>query len=287
MAGRHSAPRPGTAYSKDGTAIAFERSGDGPPIVLVDGALCYRASGPMRPIAARLAGDFTVYTYDRRGRGESGNTLPYAIDREVDDLDALIDEAGGSAFVLGISSGAALALEAARRDLAIRMLAMYEAPFIVDASRPPVTDAWVAELDALIAADRRADAVRLFMGVVGAPKVFVHLMRFMPAWSKLKGVAHTLAHDFAIVAPNQRGRALPASWASIAVPAVVIDGGKSPEWMRNATRAVADILPHATYVTLPGQTHMVNAKVLAAAIVEHFKAPARRQPATQEPARIV
>lgn len=271
MARQRSAARPGKVYSRDGTAIAFERSGDGPPLVLVDGALCYRASGPMRPLAARLADAFTVYTYDRRGRGESDNMLPYAVEREIEDLDALIDEAGGSAFVLGLSSGAALSLEAARHELAIRMLAMYEAPFIVDASRPPVSDDYVSELNALIAADRRADAVRLFMGIVGVPAVLIQLMRFMPAWSKLKAVAHTLPYDTAIVCGNQRGRALPASWGAITVPTIAIDGGKSPEWMRNATRAVADILPNATYVTLPGQTHMVSAKVLAPAIVEYFR----------------
>ena len=195
MARQRSAARPGKVYSRDGTAIAFERSGDGPPLVLVDGALCYRASGPMRPLAARLADAFTVYTYDRRGRGESDNMLPYAVEREIEDLDALIDEAGGSAFVLGLSSGAALSLEAARHELAIRMLAMYEAPFIVDASRPPVSDDYVSELNALIAADRRADAVRLFMGIVGVPAVLIQLMRFMPAWSKLKAVAHTLPYE--------------------------------------------------------------------------------------------
>jgi pimeloyl-ACP methyl ester carboxylesterase len=125
--------------SRDGTPIAFDRSGKGPALILVDGALCYRASGPSRPMAAVLAEHFTVITYDRRGRGDSGDTAPYAVEREVDDLDALIKETGEAAFVFGVSSGAALALEAANRGLAIKKLALYEAPFIVDDSRPKIS----------------------------------------------------------------------------------------------------------------------------------------------------
>src|SRR5262249_20103197 len=129
--------------SSDGTSIAYERSGSGPALILVDGALCYRDSGPSRPLAAQLVQHFTVYVYDRRGRGESGNTLPYAIEKEVADIQALIDEAGGSALVYGISSGAALALEAAQTGLAIPKLALYEAPFMVDNTRPPTPDNFV------------------------------------------------------------------------------------------------------------------------------------------------
>ena len=128
----------GTLHSSDGTPIAYETAGDGPPVILVDGALCYRASGPSAPLAALLAEHFTVFTYDRRGRGESGDTAPYAVEREVEDIAALIDEAGGSACVYGISSGAALALEAANRGLGIERLVVYEAPFIVDDSRAPL-----------------------------------------------------------------------------------------------------------------------------------------------------
>jgi pimeloyl-ACP methyl ester carboxylesterase len=148
--------------SKDGTPIAFDRTGKGPAIVLVDGALCYRASGPSGPLAALLAAEFTVFTYDRRGRGDSGNLAAYAIEREVEDIEALIHEAGGSAFVYGISSGAALALEAANHGLAIKKLALYEAPFIVDDSRPPIPNDYLAQLNGLISADRRGDAVNSF-----------------------------------------------------------------------------------------------------------------------------
>ena len=127
-----------TVQSRDGTAVAFERSGEGPPIILIDGALCSRASGPSRPLAAELSRRFTVYTYDRRGRGDSSDTAPYAVPREVEDIEALIEEAGGSVHLCGISSGAALALDAAQRGLGVRSLALYEPPFIVDDSRPPV-----------------------------------------------------------------------------------------------------------------------------------------------------
>jgi len=126
--------------SRDGTSIAFERLGDGPPLILVDGALCHRRFGPMPKLAPLLARDFTVFMYDRRGRGDSGDTAPYAVEREVEDIDALIEEGGGSAFLYGVSSGAALALEAASRGLGIRKLALYEAPFIVDDSRPPLPE---------------------------------------------------------------------------------------------------------------------------------------------------
>jgi pimeloyl-ACP methyl ester carboxylesterase len=257
--------------SKDGTAIAFDRSGNGPALILVDGALCYRASGPMAPLKALLAQHFTVIMYDRRGRGASGDTAPYAVEREVEDIEALIKAAGGSAFVCGISSGAALALEAANRGAAVRKLALYEAPFIVDDSRPPVAADFVQQLEKLLAADRRGDAVRLFMKAVGVPAVFVALMRFMPAWSRLTGVAHTLPYDMTIVLENQRGRPLPLTrWTGATAPTLVVAGGKSPAWMRNAMQALARVLPNAQHHTLEGQTHMVSAKALAPVLAEFF-----------------
>jgi len=261
----------GKVLSSDGTPIAFDRSGKGPPLILVDGALCYRASGPMGPLAALLAPHFTVFTYDRRGRGDSGDTTPYAVEREVEDIEALINEAGGSAFVYGISSGAALALEAANRGLAIEKLALYEAPFIVDGSRPPIPEDYLPQLNQLIASDRRADAVKLFMNAVGVPAIFVALMRFMPAWSKLKSVAHTLPYDHAVLGDDKSGSPLSTErWTSATVPTLVLGGGKSPEWMLDAVRAVADVLPNAQQRTLEGQTHMVSPRVLAPVLVEFF-----------------
>jgi pimeloyl-ACP methyl ester carboxylesterase len=258
--------------SKDGTAIAVDRTGRGPALVFVDGAMCYRASGPSQSIAAALAEHFTVFTYDRRGRGDSSDSGPYDVQREVDDLDAVIREAGGHAVVLGVSSGAALALEAASRGVPITKLALYEAPFIVDDSRPAVSDEFVSQLNAAVAAGRRADAVKMFMKLVGVPGIFILLMRVMPAWPKLTAIAHTLPYDLTIVGPHQKGRPLPTMrWSRAKMPTLVIDGGKSPMWMRNATKALAGVLPNATYRTLDGQTHMVKAKVLAPPLVEFFR----------------
>jgi len=258
--------------SKDGTTIAFSRTGTGPPLIIVDGALCHRNFGPAGPLAKELAPHFTVVTYDRRGRGESGDTQPYAVEREVEDLDALIRAAAGSAFMLGISSGAALALEAANRGLKIEKLATYEAPFIVDNTCTPISPDFLPQLTQLIAADRRADAVKQFMKLVQVPAIGIFIMQLMPAWRKLKAVAPTLVHDITIVERYQRGKALPAEhWAAVTQPTLVIDGGKSPEWMRNAQRAIARAVPGATTRTLAGQTHMVSATVLAPVVTEFFQ----------------
>ena len=258
-----------TVDSSDGTRIAYEKSGSGPPLVLVDGALCYRASGPARPLAELMSEHFTVYTYDRRGRGDSRDTQPYAVEREVDDLAAVIDAAGGSAHVYGISSGAALALEAARRGVAIDRLAMYEAPFIVDDDREPLPRDYAAQLDRLIAANRTGDAVRLFMRQVGAPRPIVALMRFMPVWKKLKGVAHTLAYDAAIMEGTQFGEPLPPERAvSVGVPTLVAVGGKSPDWMHRGMRSLADLLPDSEFRVVEGQTHMLKPKAIAPVLTE-------------------
>src|ERR1700751_1082119 len=200
-------PRPKKLFSKDGTAIAFDRVGDGPPVILVNGALCYRAFGSSRPLARRLAQHFTVYTYDRRGRGDSGDTEPYAVEREVEDIEALVNEAGGAAFIWGISSGAVLALEATNRLTGIKKVAVYEAPFIVDDSHPTTKGDWV-RINQAIAANRRNDAVKLFLKLIGLPAFFIALMRLMPVWSKLKAVAHTIPYAGAIVQDNQQGKPL-------------------------------------------------------------------------------
>src|SRR3989441_38906 len=152
-----------TVTSKDGTKIAYDKQGEGPAVILVYGALCYRSFGSLPELVKLLAPHFTVYNYDRRGRGDSGDTRPYAVEREVEDLEALIKEAGGSAFVCGFSSGAALALEAASRRLAITKLALYEPPFIVDDSRPSLPEDFATQLAELVSSDRRGDAAELFM----------------------------------------------------------------------------------------------------------------------------
>jgi pimeloyl-ACP methyl ester carboxylesterase len=260
-----------TVRSADGTTIAFTRAGQGPPLILVDGALCSRGFGPMPKLAERLAPSFTVYTYDRRGRGESGDTAPYSPDREVDDLEALVALAGGAVYVHGTSSGAALALEAAKRIPAIAKLAVYEPPFIIDDTRPPLPDAYLARLTGLVSEGRRGDAVKMFMSFVGTPAIFTAVMPLTPVWPKLKAVAPTLVYDTTIVQDHQRGAPLTAAeWAAVKASALVAAGAKSPAWMTNGTRSLAAALPDATYRTLPGQNHMVKARAIAPVLTGFF-----------------
>jgi pimeloyl-ACP methyl ester carboxylesterase len=252
-----------TVKSKDGTTIAYTRIGQGPALIFVDGALCHREFGPSKSLCELLAKDFTVFSYDRRGRGESGNSKPYAVAREVEDLAALINAAGGTAFLAGVSSGAALALEAANSGLSVQRLALYEPPFIVDNTRTPTPDDFIEQLNECLAAGRPGDAVKLFMRLVQVPGFFIAFMRLMPAWTKLKAVAHTLPYDLAIVIDRERGKPLPpGSWSNIRVPTLLVDGSKSKAWMRNGVRAAADAIPTAQYRTLKDQTHMVKARVL-------------------------
>ena len=260
-----------TARSTDGTTIAYETRGEGPALILVDGALCHREMGPSRALAKLLSEHFTVITYDRRGRGESTDTAPYSVEREIDDLAALIDAAGGSAHLCGFSSGAVLALDAAARGLPVTGLALYEPPFIVDDTRAPAPADYVEQLEALLASNRRGDSVRLFMRHVGMPAPLVWLMRFTPAWGKLQRVAHTLPYDGAIMGDTQLGNPLPADrWPGTKVRTLVIAGGKSPAFFHNGTRMLADLLPNGEHRVLAGQTHMVKAKVLAPVLVDYF-----------------
>ncbi len=271
-----------TATSKDGTTIAYDQTGHGPPLVLVDGALNSRAFGLNGPLAKILADQFTVVTYDRRGRGDSGDTQPYAAQREIEDLEAVIDAAGGPACVYGISSGAGLALEAACAVPAkVAKLALYEPPFVVDDTRPPVPADAVGQVTDLLARGRRGAAVKLFLRVdAQVPALFVALMPLMPAWSKLKAVAHTLPYDLTIMDGGQQGRPLPPGrWASLTAPTLVMAGGKSPAWLQNAARALAEALPGASQQTLSGQTHIVKAKPLAPVLADFFTHTPSNRPA--------
>jgi pimeloyl-ACP methyl ester carboxylesterase len=260
--------------SKDGTTIAFERTGSGAPLIIVDGALCWRESGPARKVAAELADRFTVIAYDRRGRGESGDTAPYSVQREVEDIEALIGEAGGRAHVVGFSSGAVLAMEAARNGAGIEKIAAYEPPFIVDNSRPPAPPTYLSELHELLAADRRGAAVKRFMRLVGMPGILVAMFPLLPGWKKLKSVAPTLPYDATCMGDTQLGKPLDADrWGAVSVPTLVLVGGKSPAWMQNGMKSLAEILPHSDKLVLEGQTHLVKAKALAPAL-KGFFAPA-------------
>jgi pimeloyl-ACP methyl ester carboxylesterase len=264
------------AISADGTRIAYDvtgpEDGSAPPLVVVEGAMCQRAMGVGKTLKDSLKGRFAVYCYDRRGRGESGpGASPYEVQREVEDLLAVLEAAGGRPFVFGASSGAVLALEAARQGAPMQRLAVYEAPFIVDDTHAPNDPALGERTQALVDDGRRGDAVKLFMRVVGAPRPMVAVMPLFPVWKQITGIAHTLPHDYAIVLPHQQGRPLPAGhYTSVSPETVVIAGGKSPAYMRNAQAAIAAQLPHGRLVTLPGQTHMVKAKATTPVLLEHF-----------------
>ena len=258
--------------SADGTAIAYDVTGTGPSVVVVEGALCQRTMGTAKALIPGLSSSFAVVAYDRRGRGESGpGSSPYAVEREVEDLVAVLGAAGPDAFVIGASSGAALVLEALRRGVAMGKVALYEAPFIVDSAHAPNDPDLGRRTQQLVDAGRRGDAVKLFMRTVGVPALGVMTMRLMPVWKKLCGVAHTLPHDYALVLEHQQGEPLPAGYLSeVTLPALVIVGGKSPEYMKHAQAAIADALPNGSLRELPGETHMVRGKATVPVLREFW-----------------
>jgi pimeloyl-ACP methyl ester carboxylesterase len=252
--------------SKDGTPIAYERFGRGPALILVDGALCSRAFGPSPKLAPLLAQHFTVFAYDRRGRGQSGDTQPYSPSREIEDIAALIQLAGGSACLLGLSSGGALALQAAAADVGINKVVAYEPPYVDDAGQRG-GDAYEGQLKRLVASGNRSGAVKYFMkDMVGVPAPFVVLMRLMPwIWRKLEAVAHTLPYDAAVMTDFRIPR---ARLASIGVPALVMNGTKTDPRLKEAARAIAKAIPGARHNELAGQTHNVKPDVLTPPVVE-------------------
>ena len=264
-----------TVISKDGTTIAFDQIGKGPAVILVDSALADRSL--CVKLAKLLAEEFTVINYDRRGRGESGDIQPYAVEREVEDIEALVDHAGGSAFVFGSSSGAVLALEAASKLPAkVRKQVLYEPPFIVDDSRPPMPADFVEQVKELLARGKRNDALRLFFSkAMGIPGIFITLMRLMPSWSKSKSVAHTLPYDLMIMADTQRGKPLQARrWDTATMPTLVLTGGKSEAFFHTGADALAEVLPNAKHRSLKDQHHgsvVMSPNVVASEITQFFK----------------
>jgi pimeloyl-ACP methyl ester carboxylesterase len=261
-----------TVISKDSTPIAFDQSGQGSALILVAPATATRLA--QASLAVALAPHFTVFAYDRRGRRDSGDTAPYAVEREVEDLDALITEAGGSACVFGHSSGAVLGLEAARLlGGRIKKLAMYEPPFIIDDSRPPIPQDYVPHLNKLIAEGRRSEAVEYFMNdAMLVPAEMVVQMRSTPMWPQLEAVAHTIPYDGIIMGDTMSGNpATLRKWSSVAVPTLVIVGGASPAFFHNGAQTLVDNLPNAKSRVLPGQDHGPADDVLAPVLVEYFK----------------
>ncbi|MEU7871592.1 alpha/beta fold hydrolase [Dactylosporangium sp. NPDC049140] len=248
-----------TVTSADGTPIGYEATGSGPALVLVDGACCFRAFGPMRPLAALLQEHFTVYCYDRRGRGESGSVPPYAAPRETEDLQAVIAAAGGSAGVYTMSSGGAIGLAAAALGSGIEALAVYEPPYVGP------DPAYTSRLHELLAAGRHGDAVELFQRRVGMPPEAIAGFRASPGFAVLEGIAPTLAYDDAVLAP---GHLPPEVAAAVAVPTTLVAGGASPAFLQEAARATAAAIPGARFEVLEGQTHGVDPAALAPLLVK-------------------
>jgi pimeloyl-ACP methyl ester carboxylesterase len=255
-----------TTTSADGTQIAYDETGDGPPVIMVVGAFNDRST--TAPLAEALASRCTVLNYDRRGRGGSGDRAPYAIEREIEDLDALIAEAGGAASVFGYSSGALLALHAAAGGSAIDRLALYEPPIIVDDSRPRPPADMARQIDELVSSGRRGEAVELYQTkAVGLPPEVVVQMRKAPFRPALERIAHTLVYDALITGEAGMPHDLVAS---VETPTLVIDGGESWPFLRNGASALAEALPDGRQSTLPGETHHINPEATAPVLAEFF-----------------
>jgi pimeloyl-ACP methyl ester carboxylesterase len=258
-----------TVQSKDGTTIAFDVRGDGPPLVVVEGATAHRATAPWSTeLAEQLSDTFRVYTYDRRGRGDSTDTPPYAIEREIEDVATLIADAGAPAVVFGWSSGGVLALDAAAAGLPITRLALFEPPFVVDDSRPPLPADYVQRLDAAVADGRPGDAVELFMtAAAGMPAEDVAGMRHSPFWPALEAIAPTIGYDGRVMGSTMSGAPLPDDrWAAISVPVLVLHGNATMPFLIAGARAAAEHLPAATLQAVPGEQHSAAPDVLAPAI---------------------
>jgi pimeloyl-ACP methyl ester carboxylesterase len=244
--------------SSDGTTIASDRLGAGPPVILVSGASTARAIHTR--LAELLAADLTVFNYDRRGRGDSGDTPPYNIQREIEDLRTVLTEAGGSAAVFGNSSGAVLALHAAAAGLPLTRLALWEPPFMVDPDAPRRQREYVAQLTRLLDAGRRGDAMVLFMRSIGLPETVIAGMRQAPMWAGMEALAPTLAYDAAIMGDSTVPAALVSS---VTAPTLVLDGSDTGAWAASSAQALAAALPNPQRGTLDGQSHNVAWEALA------------------------
>jgi pimeloyl-ACP methyl ester carboxylesterase len=269
-----------TVISKDGTTIAYDQAGSGPALIMVTGALGTRGA---KNFVDPLSQHFTVIDYDRRGRGDSTDIAPYAVEREIEDIQALIDAVGGKSYLYGMSSGAILCLEAARvLGNKISKISLYEPPFIIDDSRPPLPTDYVEQLNKAVAEGRRGDAVEIFMTkALLIPAEFVVQMRNAPSyegyaddvrppdWSDMEKVAHTLAYDGLIARDYLAGKPLPPQrWASVTAPTTVIIGGNSEPFFHDGAKALAADMPNAHYRVLPGQDHAVSPQALTPVLIE-------------------
>jgi pimeloyl-ACP methyl ester carboxylesterase len=220
-----------------------------------------------------LTNHFEVYTYDRRGRGESGNTLPYSVEREFQDLQAIINSIGESPFIYGISSGTALALEAAKQGTNFRKLVVFEAPYITDKSRPPFPENYLETIQKLINDMRYSEAVKYFMSTgIGLSKFAVWMIQLMPVWKKMKHIAPTLEYDTLMLRDFGSGMSLTKpDWEKVNLPVLVISGTKSEQWAQHSMKQLAEVLPTGQHLGLDGQNHLVSPKVLSPHLISFFK----------------
>ncbi|WDO06065.1 alpha/beta hydrolase [Streptomyces murinus] len=252
--------------SRDGTSLAYSVSGRGPVVILVSGAMS--TGGTLAPLAERLADRVTAVVYDRRGRGRSGDTAPYAVDREVEDLAALLEAVGGDAALFGVSSGGALALEAAASGLPVTRTAVYEVPYADHLADGAAREAaYKRDLGQALAEGRRGDAVELFLRLTGLGEEMIQRARQSPMWPGLEAAAPSLAHDDAVMGDGLLPR---DRLAAVSVPLLAVVGGASPEWMRRSCRDIADAVPGGAYRVLEGQTHMVEPEVLGPVLADFF-----------------
>ncbi|MGW4025282.1 alpha/beta fold hydrolase [Streptomyces sp. NPDC005009] len=249
--------------SRDGTSLAYESAGRGATIVLVSGAMSTGATAA--PLAAPLSERFRVVVYDRRGRGVSGDTAPYSVEREIEDLAALIEAVGGEAALHGVSSGGALALRAAASGLPVHHVSVYETPYAMSEEDLGERARYTERLTAALAEGRRGDAVELFLRLTGLGEDVIQGARQSPMWAGMESIAPSLAYDDAVMGDGSVPREL---LSSIRVPVLSIAGDASPAWMREAARAIAESVPRGTYRTLEGQTHMVEPDVLAPVLAD-------------------
>jgi pimeloyl-ACP methyl ester carboxylesterase len=257
--------------SSDGTTIAFDWLGDGPPVIVVGGVTCDRAM--TRPTAEELAKHFTVFNYDRRGRGDSGDTAPYAVEREIEDIGALIVEAGGAASVYGHSSGAGLVLHAAAHNLPLAKIVLHDPPYAPDDDEEArrISREYGEYLKTILSEGRYGDAVELCMRTMGMPQEMVDGMRQIPRWAELEAMAPTFAYDSEVMGDIGGEGTIPVDRASkVTVPALVLTGGADYPWMTDVGRRLADAMPNGRHRVLEGQEHVVPPEVLVPVLAEFF-----------------
>lgn len=256
---------PTDAQSRDGTTISFDRAGDGPALILIEPAGHYRELSAFHELVPLLAPCFTVYTYDRRGRGRSGDTPPYTPDREVDDLEALMKAAGGHALVYGYSSGALLAVQAAARGLPIDGLVLLEPPLQEEGATKP--DPLTGQLAELIQAGRHSDAVKHFFDTIGVPSAMIAEMRSTADWARMVAIAHTLVYDCMLSDATER-----SAFRAVGVPTLVLDSAGSTDDLAGWAATVAKLIPNACHKSLPGEWHVVPPALVAAELIRFFGA---------------